>query len=284
MVQRSTPSPFLMKTYQLVDDRSTDDVVSWNDSGTAFVVWNIADFAEDLLPKYFKHNNFSSFVRQLNTYGFKKIVPDKWEFANDNFKKEQKSLLIDIRRRKVVTSPTQDRKIAREGGLLPPSPSNSGSTSSSSPDSKNLGSIEPSNVPQFAYLSMENKKLKKDNKMLSSELAQTKKQLDELVAFMMEHGKVAPDQINRIIYNQGSYDGLDDRALTRENSMVGDEEGGGDCNLKLFGVWVKRDERKRGRDEMLGCVAETRGKETKESVEFEAPWMKILSSPSKVCN
>ena len=66
--QRSVPAPFLSKTYQLVDDHSTDGVVSWNEDGTAFVVWETAEFAKDLLPKYFKHNNFSSFIRQLNTY------------------------------------------------------------------------------------------------------------------------------------------------------------------------------------------------------------------------
>ena len=68
MAQRSAPAPFLTKTYQLVDDPGTDDVISWNETGTTFVVWKTADFAKDLLPNYFKHNNFSSFVRQLNTY------------------------------------------------------------------------------------------------------------------------------------------------------------------------------------------------------------------------
>uniref|UniRef100_A0A803M0G5 HSF-type DNA-binding domain-containing protein n=1 Tax=Chenopodium quinoa TaxID=63459 RepID=A0A803M0G5_CHEQI len=66
--QRSIPTPFLTKTYQLVEDPSIDDVVSWNDDGSSFVVWNPTVFARDLLPRYFKHNNFSSFVRQLNTY------------------------------------------------------------------------------------------------------------------------------------------------------------------------------------------------------------------------
>lgn len=66
--QRSMPTPFLTKTYQLVDDQAIDDVISWNKDGTTFVVWNPTIFARDLLPRYFKHNNFSSFVRQLNTY------------------------------------------------------------------------------------------------------------------------------------------------------------------------------------------------------------------------
>ncbi|KAJ0014281.1 hypothetical protein Pint_21036 [Pistacia integerrima] len=60
--------PFLSKIYDLVEDSSTDDIVSWSSSNNSFIVWKVAEFSRDLLPKYFKHSNFSSFVRQLNTY------------------------------------------------------------------------------------------------------------------------------------------------------------------------------------------------------------------------
>ncbi|XP_078445908.1 uncharacterized protein LOC144714957 isoform X2 [Wolffia australiana] len=64
----AVPAPFLSKTYQLVDDPTVNDVISWNEDGSSFVIWRPPEFARDLLPKFFKHSNFSSFVRQLNTY------------------------------------------------------------------------------------------------------------------------------------------------------------------------------------------------------------------------
>ncbi|KAG8477059.1 hypothetical protein CXB51_030738 [Gossypium anomalum] len=295
MAQRCVPAPFLTKTYKLVDDPITDDVISWNENGTSFVVWNIADFAKDLLPNYFKHDNFSSFVRQLNTYGFRKVVQDKWEFANENFKRGQKDLLSEMRRRKAVAPSPANGKTSAAG---PSSPTKSGedlgSTSTSSLDSKNPGSVETKQETMnvFSNLSNENEKLKKHNELLSSELAQAKKQCDELVAFLTERVKVRPDQFNRIM-RQGSYDSTHDDDDHGRRYGAGDpddhdhddddENGSQDCNgsLKLFGVWLTGAGKKRFPKEKKIVYGEPYAKQMK-TVDFNHAGMRMKSG--KVCN
>ncbi|KAM9235099.1 heat shock factor protein 1 isoform 2-T2 [Leptosomus discolor] len=104
---------FLAKLWTLVEDPDTDSLICWSPSGSSFHVFDQGQFAKEVLPKYFKHNNMASFVRQLNMYGFRKVVhieqgglvkpeKDDTEFQHPYFIRGQEHLLENIKRK--VTS------------------------------------------------------------------------------------------------------------------------------------------------------------------------------------
>ncbi|KAK5997918.1 Heat shock factor protein [Cladobotryum mycophilum] len=57
-----------------LEERKNEDLIRWSEKGDSFVVLDEDEFAKTLIPELFKHNNYASFVRQLNMYGFHKCV------------------------------------------------------------------------------------------------------------------------------------------------------------------------------------------------------------------
>ncbi|EJT71462.1 flocculation suppression protein [Gaeumannomyces tritici R3-111a-1] len=99
---------FIHKLYNMLEDPNIQHLISWSPSQESFLMSPSNDFSK-VLAQYFKHTNISSFVRQLNMYGFHKVSDvfhngsdsTLWEFkhGNGNFKRGDLVGLREIKRR-----------------------------------------------------------------------------------------------------------------------------------------------------------------------------------------
>lgn len=115
---------FLIKLWKLVEDSKCDDLICWNSTGTTFLIRDQTRFSKELLPLYFKHNNMASFIRQLNMYGFRKVVnveqgglrmeKDEIEFQHMYFLKGHEYLLELIKRKASMNKTPEEVKIQPE--------------------------------------------------------------------------------------------------------------------------------------------------------------------------
>jgi len=88
------PPPFLSKLLAMLLSDECQPYISWSSSGQYIVLRNVEDLGAKMLPKFFRHNKFASFLRQvclfprlpsyrsvnirsaqLHIYGFRKVKP-----------------------------------------------------------------------------------------------------------------------------------------------------------------------------------------------------------------
>ncbi|OQS06848.1 hypothetical protein THRCLA_01120 [Thraustotheca clavata] len=108
---RAAVSAFIMKLETVVNDPSTDDIITWkrNVDGSLYepnclVVLDKTRFSEDVMPQYFRGSKYCSFIRQLNAYDFSHVGvvngTDPPMFTHPYFQKDKPELLHKIERRK----------------------------------------------------------------------------------------------------------------------------------------------------------------------------------------
>ena len=92
---------FLTKTYDIFSRDEHQEFCGWGSKGDSIVIRQTEQFSKIVLPKYFKHSNFQSFVRQLNMYDFRKTQqdPNHGEFYHPYFKYGRQDLLVNIKRK-----------------------------------------------------------------------------------------------------------------------------------------------------------------------------------------
>lgn len=102
-----------------VESLGRQDIISFTPSGRAFRVHKPDSFMKEIAPKYFRQNLFSSFTRQLNTYGFDKLAswPDEGAFAHAQFQREKPELCkyISPRREDEDYRDTRDPRYQADG-------------------------------------------------------------------------------------------------------------------------------------------------------------------------
>ena len=63
---------FLTKLYDILNSANYRNIISWDEEGKKLLIFDSMKLSNEVLPKFYKHRNYSSFIRQLNLYGFHK--------------------------------------------------------------------------------------------------------------------------------------------------------------------------------------------------------------------
>eukprot|EP00804_Cyclotella_cryptica_P019519 CCRYP_006667-RA/>CCRYP_006667-RA protein AED:0.06 eAED:0.06 QI:474/1/1/1/1/1/2/1893/812 len=111
--------PFPEKLMSMLDNetRHRPEVVSWLPHGRAFLVRKPKVFTSEIMPEYFRQSKLTSFQRQLNLYGFRRITQgaDGGAYYHELFLRGRPNLCARMVRQKVKgTGHKQPTDIASE--------------------------------------------------------------------------------------------------------------------------------------------------------------------------
>ena len=69
--KRTRRKSFLLELWNMLSDETYKEAISWCNGGTGIAVTSRIAMEKKVLPNVFSHNNYDSFRRQLNSFGFR---------------------------------------------------------------------------------------------------------------------------------------------------------------------------------------------------------------------
>ena len=115
---------FPVKLYEVMESGST--AVGWCEEGFAFVVGDIRTLCDDVLPRFgFGSTKWSTFLRQLNLYGFKRIPrSDRPTYWHKCFQQGKPHLIkaihrIVARKKKIIFPPVVTTETVVKESVIP---------------------------------------------------------------------------------------------------------------------------------------------------------------------
>ncbi|KAK9688125.1 kinase-regulated stress-responsive transcription factor skn7 [Basidiobolus ranarum] len=59
-------TPFVLNLYKILSEQRYSDVITWEQSGTKFIIKDLVGFSFKVLPQYYDTNKLALFSRQLS--------------------------------------------------------------------------------------------------------------------------------------------------------------------------------------------------------------------------
>jgi len=65
---------FVVKLHMILSNSKFESIVTWLPHGRSWRIIRPKDFEEKVIPLYFRHGRYSSFMRQVNGWGFRRVT------------------------------------------------------------------------------------------------------------------------------------------------------------------------------------------------------------------
>lgn len=92
--------PFPVKLHRILSNPEFSDIICWLPHGRSWRVLKPKAFEEKIIPMYFRHAKYASFMRQVNGWGFKRMTqgPDHNSYYHELFVSGMQHLCYKMRR------------------------------------------------------------------------------------------------------------------------------------------------------------------------------------------